>query len=311
MTAPTARAVKCLACASSDVSHWARARDVEYHSVPDTFTYFRCNACDALSIDPVPASRLGEIYPANYYSFATQRPGIVYRVKDWLDRRWFRGIIRDIPGASLSALDVGGGTGQQLATLKAADARVSRTVIVDLDDKAEAVARASGHEYVRARIEDASLRGPFDVILLLNLIEHVQDPLAVLTKVRALLSPRGVVLIKTPNYDSLDARLFRHRNWGGYHCPRHWVIFSQPSFKRLVENSGLRVQRWQYTQGAPFWTVSVLAWLADRALIRVTRDRPAWTHPLYAPVAAAFAEFDFTRGFASRLSQMTFALTST
>jgi SAM-dependent methyltransferase len=240
-----------------------------------------------------------------------QRPSIVYRVKDWLDRRWFRGITRDIPGASLAVLDVGGGTGQQLATLKAADARVSRTVIVDLDDKAEAVARAAGHEYVRARIEDASLRGPFDVILLLNLIEHVEDPLAVLTKVRALLSPRGVVLIKTPNYDSLDAHLFRHRNWGGYHCPRHWVIFTQPSFQRLVESSGLRVKRWQYTQGAPFWTVSVLAWLADRGVIRVTRGRPAWTHPLYAPVAAAFAEFDFTRGFASRLSQMTFALTST
>ena len=146
-------------------------------------------------------SRLREIYPANYYSFTTRgangagRAKVVYRVKNWLDRRWFRSMTRSIPGASLAALDVGGGTGEQLDALKAADARVSRTVIVDLDEQADSAARARGHEYVRARIEDAQLRGPFDVILLLNLIEHVADPLSVLQKVRSLLSPRGVVLV--------------------------------------------------------------------------------------------------------------------
>ena len=306
----------CLACGSGNVTPWAQARDVEYRSVAETYTYLRCGECAALSIDPVPMSRLREIYPANYYSFTTRgangagRAKVVYRVKNWLDRRWFRSMTRSIPGASLAALDVGGGTGEQLDALKAADARVSRTVIVDLDEQADSAARARGHEYVRARIEDAQLRGPFDVILLLNLIEHVADPLSVLQKVRSLLSPRGVVLVKTPNYDSLDARVFRDRNWGGYHCPRHWVIFTPASFERLIQKAGLRVQQWQYTQGAPFWTVSVIAWLADRSLLRVTRDRPIWTHPLYAPAAAAFAAFDFTRGVASRLSQMTFTLTA-
>jgi len=42
--------------------------------------------------------------------------------------------------------------------------------------------------------------------------------------------------------------------------------------------------------------------------VRITRDRPAWTHPLYAPLAAAFAAIDFARGSAAPLSQMTFAL---
>lgn len=301
--------MNCLACGSDRVREWARARDVEYLTVPDTFAFVRCNACDALSLVDPPVHRLDEIYPPTYYSFGAGGTGVVSSVKDWLDRRWFRGVTRRLAGANLSALDVGGGAGHQLATLRRADRRVTRTTIVDLDGGAETAARAAGHEYVRTRFEDAAVRGPFDIVLLLNLIEHVADPLSVLRRARDLLAPGGVILVKTPNIESLDARLFRHRNWGGYHCPRHWVLFSASSFLRLVERAGLRVRRWSYTQGAPFWTVSVLAWLSDRGLARVTRERPAWRHPLYAPLAAAFAALDFLRRPFSRLSQMTFALT--
>ena len=300
--------VKCLACASTDVVRWAEARDVEYKSVPDHFSYHRCRACEALSIDPVPADRLHEIYPSSYYSFRPPQRGLVYRIKDSLDRRWFRGITRSLPGDTLAALDIGGGNGQQLGTLRSADPRIRRSVVVDFDENAESAARASGHEYVRGRIEDASVRGTFDVILLLNLIEHVSDPLAVLRKARTLLAPTGVLVIKTPNYRSLDARIFRRMNWGGYHCPRHWVLFTRPSFERIAKAAGLRVVRSGYTQGAPFWSVSVLAWLDARGAARISADRPAWMHPLYAPLAAAFAAFDFARGPMFPLSQMTFAL---
>lgn len=300
--------VSCLACASTDVTPWADARDVEYRSVPERFTYYHCATCNALSIDPVPEQRLGEIYPPSYYSFQPAQRGAIHRVKDWLDRRWFRAITGAIPGQALAALDIGGGNGQQLSSLKAADRRIGRTVIVDLDTAAEAAARTAGHEYVAGRIEDASITGEFDVILLLNLIEHVRDPLAVLRKARSLLSARGRLVIKTPNYRSLDARLFRARNWGGFHCPRHWVIFTRESFERIAREADLKVVNWSYTQGAPFWTVSTLAWLADRRAIRISTDRPAWMHPLYGPLAAAFAAFDFSRAAISPLSQMTFAL---
>lgn len=300
--------VSCLACGGTDLVLWARARDVEYHTTPEAFSYHRCQACHALSIADAPLDQLHRIYPSNYYSFAETRPGFVQRVKDRLDRRWFRAVTAAIPGTRLAALDVGGGTGQQLETLRAADPRFVRTVVVDLDDAAESRAVARGHEYVRARIEHADVSGPFDLVLLLNLIEHVADPAAVLRKVRTLLSPNGVVLVKTPNYDSLDARLFRHRNWGGYHCPRHWVLFTQPSFAQLAQGAGLRVRSWSYTQGAPFWAVSVLALLETHRLAHVSAARPAWQHALYAPLSAFFAAVDFARRPLAPLSQMTFAL---
>jgi SAM-dependent methyltransferase len=157
-------------------------------------------------------------------------------------------------------------------------------------------------------MEDVSIEGRFDLVLLLNLIEHVEDPLTLLARVGTLLTPGGIVLVKTPNYRSLDADIFRHRDWGGYHSPRHFVIFTEASFRTLVTRAGLDVVRWTYTQGAPFWAVSVLAWLDRHGFVTITSDRPSTQHPLFGPLAAGFATFDFVRGLVAPLSQMTFSL---
>ena len=300
--------VKCLACASGRVEQWAVTTDVEYKTNSDPFTYYRCQNCAALSIHPVPSNRLGEIYPANYYSFGEVRHGLIQSVKNWIDRRWFARATKDLSGDALAALDIGGGAGHQLDALKAADARFRRTVVVDLDERAQALAEARGHEYVRGRIEDVPLSGRFDLVLLLNLIEHVENPFAVLTRVCDLLTPGGIALVKTPNYRSLDADIFRHRDWGGYHSPRHFVIFTRSSFAGLADRAGLDVKHSAYTQGAPFWAVSVLAWLDKRGMVVVTRERPSTTHLLFGPLAAGFATFDFVRGIGAPLSQMTFTL---
>lgn len=301
-------AAQCLACGSEDLEHWARAHDVEYRSVPESFSYLRCRSCQALSIHPVPANRLSVIYPSNYYSFQGTGRSFADRVKRRLDRRYFRALLRRLPGQQLSALDVGGGAGHQLSVLRAADSRVARTTVVDFDDGAKALAEGAGHEFVHGRIEDVKISGPYDVVLLLNLIEHVAEPLSVLRRVREVLTPTAIAVVQTPNYDSLDAKLFRHRGWGGYHCPRHWVIFTPSSFAGIVSRAGLVTRRWHYTQGAPFWTVSMLAALERAGLTRITPERPAWLHPLYPSLAAGFAAIDFTRGLLSPLSQMVFVL---
>ena len=101
----------CLACGSADTAHWAKARDVEYCSTPESFDYLHCGDCAALSIDPVPLGRLGEIYPDTYYSFAPGKLSLAERVKQALDRRTFRTLFAGVEGDTLSALDVGGGAG--------------------------------------------------------------------------------------------------------------------------------------------------------------------------------------------------------
>jgi SAM-dependent methyltransferase len=295
---------RCLACGGGDLETWATARDVEYHSVADSFRYLRCAECSALSIDPVPRGRLAEIYPENYYSFAGGTGSPVERVKRWLDRRMFRKLFGALPGETLAALDVGGGSGWLLGEARAVEPRLRRTVVVDIDGGAQAAAEAAGHEFHRCRVEDFRGDGRFDLIFLLNLIEHVEDPVAVLARMRELLAPGGRILVKTPNHDSWDSRLFRHRSWGGYHCPRHWVLFTPESFALAAAKAGLGVERVQLTQGAPFWAVSVLEWMQRRGWVRVDRERPMYRHPLFAPLLGLAAAFDILRKPFARPSQM-------
>ena len=121
---------------------------------------------------------------------------------------------------------------------------------------------------------------------------------------RGLLAPGGRILVKTPNHDSLDARLFRHRSWGGYHCPRHWVIFTPESFARAARAAGLGIERTALTQGAPFWAVSVLEALGRRGWAKVDRARPMCRHPLFGPLLGLFAAIDILRKPFARTSQM-------
>lgn len=198
-----------------------------------------------------------------------------------------------------------------LNAVRSSDPRVTHTQVVDIDPAPGEVARTNGHAYFCGRVEDFKTEQRYDLILLLNLIEHVDNPLAVLEHLRALLSEGGRILVKTPNWDSLDARIFRHRSWAGYHCPRHWVLFSRKSFERLAGLAKLKVVDFKYTQGAPFWAASLLSYLETRGLCRIDRERPVVRHPLFGPLNALFAAFDFIRMPFAKTSQMFFVLSKT
>jgi SAM-dependent methyltransferase len=294
----------CPICRQSDAYPWAIASDVEYCTSDDKFQYWRCGECGVLFLSPPPVSSLSQIYPANYYAYSSNEQSLVYRVKDRFDALLFRNVLDQQPGTQLRILDVGGGDGWLLGTIRSLDKRVVETQVVDMDPEAEKSARQQGHGYFCGRVEDFQTETRFDLILMLNIIEHVADPVAVLSRVRTMLAPTGIILLKTPNTDSFDARLFRNRNWGGFHCPRHWVLFNCENFSTVADEADLQVRHLTYTQGAPFWTVSVLAALAQRRAVS-TAERPMVRHPLFPVLSAIFAVFDLARSwFGAKTSQM-------
>lgn len=301
----------CPICGPARLSPWAQARDLEYFTTPDTFQYLKCASCGSLLIHPVPFRQLSLIYPGNYYSFTGGKASLVEKVKQALDRRSLGRLLEKIPGKSMDVLDVGGGTGWMLDLLKSADPRVSFTQVVDMDPKAGKRAKAKGHAYYQGPIESFKTGRKFHLVLLFNLIEHVKDPVGVLKKIERLLAPGGLLLVKTPNIDSLDARLFRRLNWGGYHCPRHWVLFNEAGFRKAAGKTRLKISSLAYTQGAPFWAQSVMMLLFRWRLIRYSRQKPLVCHPFFPLLAALFAGFDFLRGLFFKTSQMMVLLKKT
>ncbi len=296
-------AVACPVCRETKSRLWSSAKDYEYFTSSKTYDYFHCNACDTIFINPIPVEELRTIYPSNYYSFKAPK-GIVVKLKEWLDKRLFKKILASIPGDSINVLDIGGGTGWLLNSIKKLDQRVNITQVVDIDPDAGTIALANGHRYFEGRLEDFVSTEKFHLVLMLNLIEHVAHPQQVLLKTDQLLHPDGSILIKTPNTRSWDARLFRRGYWGGLHCPRHWVIFSEKSFRLLLTPTNLSVQQLKYTQGAPFWAFSIIAALHRKHMVRISAQRPIVYHWLFAPISAVFAIFDFTRSAFTKTSQM-------
>jgi len=299
---------RCPLCQNTRTTLHAIAEDIEYFTSAERFRFYHCEACDVLFMSPMLYDRLSEIYPANYYSFKSRAAGFIQRAKEALDRRMFRAILQKIPAPAPAVLDVGGGTGWLLNSVKTCDAREMSTQIVDIDPGAKEEAENAGHRYFLGPIEEFESETKFDLILMLNLIEHVRRPDEILAKARSLLSTNGLLLIKTPNFLSLDARIFRHRSWGGYHAPRHFVLFNRSSFARVAQARGLEVVSFAYTQGAPFWSISVLNELRLLGLVRASRDQPLTYHHLLPFFQFLFAGLDFMRRPVARLSQMFFIL---
>jgi SAM-dependent methyltransferase len=279
---------------------WTSAVDVEYETIAERFDYLLCPACDLLAIDPVPADRLNEIYPPDYYSFGSgeeseaRRPGLVARAKAALDRRTFRRVLGLAGTDSPRVLDVGGGSGEISARLLAAAGPGTSVTVIDFDPEATEAARGRGLGAVTSRFEDFETAERFDVILMLNLIEHVADPVETMRHAGALLAPGGVLWIQTPNFRALDARIFRRHNWAGLHCPRHWVIFSRSGLEQALGRAGLAPLSIRPTQGGAFWAASILGVLRRRRPGR--GGRPLVRDPLFAPLAAAGAGFDLITG---------------
>lgn len=300
----TTQTVSCPLCKSDKTIFWSLARDHEYGSTTDEYKYYYCEDCISIFIFPVPENDLYRIYPSNYYSFRSGKKNWAFRIKELLDKKLFQKILKQIKSDSINLLDIGGGTGWLCDLVKTLDKRIAITQIVDIDSNAKKIAVAKGHRYFKGRIEEFASMEKFDLVFLLNLLEHVANPLDVLRKIEQSLNPGGFVLIKTPNILSWDATLFRKTYWGGLHCPRHWVIFSEQSFRSMLTATDLRITELNYTQGGPFWAFSIIVWLSKKGIVKTGKERPVIFHPLFPFISSSFAAFDFIRRPFAKTSQM-------
>lgn len=78
----------------------------------------------------------------------------------------------------------------------------------------------------------------YDAVAFLEVIEHLERPLDALRRIHAMLAPGGLLLVTTPNYDSLYRRLFGAR-WWVINCEdEHIVLFDRDSLAGLLRDAG-------------------------------------------------------------------------
>ena len=114
---------------------------------------------------------------------------------------------------------------------------------VELAEEAAAHCRRAGLD-VMVGIADARTFfhfGIVDVIVLLDVIEHLPDPRATLALCAQHLNPGGIVVITTGDFASTPARLAGSR-WRLMTPPQHLWFFTREGLRRMAESVGLRLE---------------------------------------------------------------------
>jgi SAM-dependent methyltransferase len=108
-------------------------------------------------------------------------------------------------------------------------------------------------------LPSSSARGPYDIATVIDVIEHVPDPIGLLRQVRSTLTEGGLAVVVTPDVSSVMARLLGPRWW-------HYRIAHIGYFNRQTLNLALR--------GSGFEPIKVL--------------RPSWYFPANYLIDRAF-----------------------
>ena len=112
--------------------------------------------------------------------------------------------------------------------------------------------RSKGLPIVRGTFPHPEVTGPYDVITVVDVLEHVPDPVGLLRHTVNALKPGGIVLVVTPDLGSLTARLMGWRWW--HFRIAHIGYFNKRTLEAAAARSGLRIQdtyrpTWYFTAG--------------------------------------------------------------
>jgi len=230
------------------------------------WTLYRCLDCGHIFANPCPSpltiSRFyQQIIDPDYEAEAAGRSQNFRPILNQLDKSF------PVKGR---LLDVGAATGIFLSL-----ARQRKWVVTGVEPSSWAV-QVAAQKYnlnlIQSTFEEAELpAGHFQVITMIDFIEHIPQPMAAVTKASKLLQKEGMLVMVTPNIKSLMARLAGKRWW--HYRPAHLAFFTHSSLNTLLTRGGFHPTKIsRYT-----WTFSLYYLLS-----RFESLRPLWSKPKLA-----------------------------
>ena len=244
----------------------------------DLLPVFRCPRCgQGFSPPGVSEEELEEFYRA-------QPPDDLYLAAEGARRRTARSLLASVrahatpPG---TLLDLGCGPGFLLD-----EARGDGWEVSGIELSPWSCARARELLGAHAVIEGGTARlseFPSEnttVVTMLDLLEHLTDPRMVLKEVFRVLRPGGLLVLTTPRFDSMVARL-QGKRW---HClfPAHLSYFTLAALERLLTETGFRLVRTKaHVRHLPLWYLLLrLAPGAFGPRAPALRRRLSWNLPV-------------------------------
>jgi SAM-dependent methyltransferase len=140
-------------------------------------------------------------------------------------------------------LDLGCGDGNSLNPPPPGYVPFGIEVSKGLAATADAAFRSFGGKCIRApATEGLATFSPkyFTAAIMLGYLEHEFHPLEILSRVRQLLTDDAVVIVKMPNYASIN-RYVTGRKWCGFRLPDHVNYYTPRTLVALARRAGFKV----------------------------------------------------------------------
>ncbi|GHU64500.1 hypothetical protein FACS189447_01440 [Spirochaetia bacterium] len=204
------------------------------------FSYVHCTNCGLVQMNPQPlAGEVRDRYGANHgadyleYELKNEKPFLELQLLALRDAEFWE--LK--PGR---ILDIGCATGTLLAELKK---RGWDTAGIEICEEEAGYARKERFLDVRSLPleENHFTERSFDVILASHLIEHLNDPGALVKEVRRILKPGGRFIVTTPNISGFQAKMFRGQ-WRSAIFD-HLYLFSVKTLSELLKRNGFNIEK--------------------------------------------------------------------
>lgn len=278
----------CRCCGSSDTV-FVGTKPGEI--VPKDFYYHRCKDCSFLFVDPY----LGpEIYDDNYYCGKGPDPYVDYETEythyNTTDRTLEFKELFSIAEASLRGealvatnidwLDFGCGSGGFLKYVRdigrAKSSFREREISLyghDVGVWANRLQERDGFRVFSAQDLDALPDRSFDVISMIEVIEHIPHPPQVIALASRLLKPGGILLLTTGN---LDCPVARRQGLRYRYCMSeiHISLLNPSCLELLYHNAGLEPIKVNYRDVVAFKVIKSVKGAWKKRLARIAVQSP-------------------------------------
>ncbi len=253
---------KCILCGAKEFKKYSSGYDYELQTCSNKWKFLKCDNCGHIQLNPRPIKEnLKIIYPINYYSYEISKKlnYLILRGKDFLDFLKLKSIIRFSKNHISTYLDIGCGDGRYLKLVNKICKIPKKEIFgTEINLSNLKILKQEGFSVFdeKENPEKCIRKNSISLITMFHVIEHLDNPKDFILQMSYLLEKKGIIVIETPNVDSLDNRLFQRTYWGGYHFPRHWHLFSKKTLTKLILDSGFEITNVNYLPGHSFWLYS-------------------------------------------------------
>jgi 2-polyprenyl-3-methyl-5-hydroxy-6-metoxy-1,4-benzoquinol methylase len=214
-------------------------------------SWYRCGACDSLMILPRPSKKqIAEVYENDYRGKRLQpHVGVDNRTRYAKEYRptvyaEYELSLRDLAiekKGVKSILDFGCADGVFLEFCKTYFNQDTKLYGTDLSENMLGDARKNGWNVVSLGDLD-TLKTKFDLITLWDVIEHVEEPAAVIKTLQKFLTPKGKIVIETPRFGVLGE--LRGEQWPHLLPVQHLSLASKEGMQKFAKRMRLTIHRY-------------------------------------------------------------------